>query len=122
MPGTESVLVFDDTGPRGPAYRVLSSVGYRVFEASSVEEVAEVLEYSERPLRRDIIDVPRASFHSLALCEQLRSNHQSLRILLTTPGGIKVASERLTAMDVKLLTKPFTPDRLLQSVRDALDD
>jgi DNA-binding NtrC family response regulator len=122
MAGTESVLVFGDMGPRGQAYRVLSSAGYRVFEATSLEEATEVLDRSERPLPLVLVDGSRASSDEVALCERLRRGHQGIRILITAPDGARLASDRLSTMKVTLLRKPFTPASLLQSVRDAFDD
>jgi DNA-binding response OmpR family regulator len=109
-----AVLVADDD----PALRLLCRVnleleGYRVLEAASAHEVAEVLQGG--PVSLVILDVHLGLDDGLAVARGLRGSHPGLPIALFT-GSAERADDWDELAD-GFIGKPFSLEELSETVR-----
>jgi CheY-like chemotaxis protein len=121
--GTETILlVEDDKSVRNLAARVLREKGYVVLEAQDADEALRLASHQPGKIDLALSDVvmPGASGHELA--RLLHAQHPGLRLILMS-GYNKALGKGLPDIDadVRLLSKPFTPNGLLTAVRAALD-
>ncbi len=119
--GTERVLVVEDEpGLRAMTCRVLRSAGYRVADASKPSLALKAAENEGFDVV--ITDVVLPEMNGRELVTRLRALKPTLRVLYMSgyPGGALTA-QQLADDGVPFMPKPFTPDVLLQKVREALD-
>ena len=117
--GTETVLVVDDEpSVLAVATRALTEAGYRVAAASNGAEALAVLS------RRDDValvlsDVLMPVLGGEELARRLESERPQLPLLLTSghPDSLSPASRERR----RIIYKPFSPEELLQAVRETLD-
>ena len=121
--GTESVLVVEDEPTvRAVVRSILTQSGYRVVERETGEEALALWATRETEFDLLITDlVMPGNISGELLAERLRKMRPELRVLLTT-GYVNhtISEERLTALGMQLLRKPYTAEELLQSVRRSL--
>jgi two-component system OmpR family response regulator len=109
-----AVLVADDD----PALRLLCRVnleleGYRVLEAASADEVAQVLEGG--PVSLVILDVHLGLDDGLAVARGLRASHPGMPIVLFT--GSAVRGEDWDEIADGYIGKPFSLEELSETVQ-----
>lgn len=126
------ILVDDEPDIRDSVQRILEQAGYTVRVANSGNE--GIAEYRRVPADLLITDMIMPDGHGLNLIRELRADFPDLRILAISGGGnfgaqsyqtgaISTAAylAAATAAGAKVaLTKPFTREKLLAAVLDAL--
>jgi two-component system, cell cycle sensor histidine kinase and response regulator CckA len=119
--GSERVLVVEDEpAVRRATVRVLEGLGYQVHAAGSAEEALAMP--AELLGRIDLLvsDVVLGGMRGTELAERLRTAHGTPAVLMS--GYLADdAREALAASGTRVLAKPFTPEVLGRSVRQALD-
>ena len=112
--GDETILLVDDRdNVRRLAAGVLRGLGYKVLEAG---DPSQALQSAESESRIDLIllDLTLADMHGTELAERIRSSHSEMQIAFMSG----CPDPKLTT---PFLQKPFTPDSLAKTVREALD-
>ena len=125
--GTETILlVEDDASVRRGVARILSALGYAVFEAAHAEEALRVSAQHAGDIALLLTDVVMPGMGGEQLAALLSSERPGLKVLLTSgyaadsPGG-GGADARDTKRGRAFLRKPFEPASLAHAVRAALD-
>ena len=120
--GTETILLVEDEAVlRGLVARILREAGYLVLEAGDAGEALTVSESYPGVIDLLLTDIvmPRTSGHELA--EQVTRQRLFARTLLMSGYTRELAGGPADVPSGGFLAKPFTPEGLLQAVRDALD-
>jgi len=119
--GTETILlVEDDADVRSFARRTLEERGYTVLPASGAMEALELAASA----RIDVLlsDIVMPELNGPMLAERLESQRQLPSVVIFMSG---YADESLVSMGLNsgsaFLRKPFTPQTLARTVRDAID-
>ncbi len=123
--GTETILVVEDEASvREFAVAVLCSQGYRVLQASSGIEALEVWKWHGPKISLLVTDlVMPDGLGGLELAAKLRAERQTLRVVLTTGYVNETIGEELRPpAGMHFMHKPYRPQVLSRTVRDALDD
>ncbi len=119
--GTERVLVVEDEpGLRAMTCRVLRSAGYLVVDASRPSLALRAAENETFDVV--LTDIVLPEMNGRELVTRLRALKPNLRVLYMSgyPGGA-LTPQQLADDGVPFMPKPFTPDVLLQKLREALD-
>jgi two-component system cell cycle sensor histidine kinase/response regulator CckA len=124
--GTETILVVeDDAGVRWAVRRMLERNGYSVLEAAgAAEALRHVADVGSRGAHIDLVltDVIMPEQSGRELVERLTADRPELRILyMSGYADDEILRRGLELSGAPLLEKPFTPDRLAEVVRRALD-
>src|SRR5262249_18671100 len=100
---------------------VLSEVGYRVLPASNTAEALHYLTDStcQIDLMFSDIRVP-GSLNGLALAQEAQRGRPGLPVILTT-GFASELLENPAHYAFDILLKPYTPDKLITTIRRALE-
>ena len=117
---TTILVIEDDPALQEVLYQLLDSEGYTVLLADSGEAGLVTLTYDHVELV--IVDLRLPGMDGFAICDRIRASDQpSLPIIVLTanqePQSV-IKSLRLRVNNY--ITKPFLPDDLFKSVRDAL--
>ncbi len=120
--GTRTVMIVEDQDDvRGYTRRVLERAGYKVIEAASGEEAIAIALRSTEPIHLLVSDVILGTMNGLEVWNQFRLLRPESRLLFVSGYSDKVISERgVLTEGFTLLQKPYTPDALLQQVREIL--
>jgi PAS domain S-box-containing protein len=116
------LLVEDEPSVRSLAETILSRQGYQVIAAESGIEALRI--WKERAREIDIVltDVIMPQMSGGELARQLRELNPRLRILFMSGYADDIiASYGVSAGEIQLLQKPFTPEALTRKLRDVLD-
>jgi CheY-like chemotaxis protein len=125
--GTESILVVEDEEPvRRLVQHVLSRAGYRVLAAASGIEALQLLEQPSLEVDLVLTDlIMPGGVSGQELGRQLRERYPELRILYmsgyTGEGAVDVPDRLRLPAGARLLSKPFAPAALLETVRTCLN-
>jgi two-component system, cell cycle sensor histidine kinase and response regulator CckA len=122
VPGTQSILVVDDTSVvRYTAFRLLSEAGFRVFEAESAVEALEVLQTARPGISLVLADVVMPSIGGVDMVRMIRDRWPRIQVVYMSAYGAEVLiREGLEDPRVFFLAKPFTRSELLDKVTAAL--
>jgi len=122
LAGAQTILVVDDVRiVRHFIYRLLSQVGFRVYEAASGAEAIEVLSTATRPIDLVIVDVVMPQMSGVALARRIHERWPGMRILFMSAYPAEVlVREGLEHPNVIFLAKPFSGGALLSKVTAAL--
>ncbi len=119
--GSETILLVDDEdGVRQLVCAVLKSNGYDVLEASNAGAALATYEKNGHKIDMVLTDVVMPQTNGFDLGRQLASRSPSLKILYMS-GYRDNPGEALTETPRAFLHKPFTPEVLLNKVREVLD-
>jgi len=118
----ETILLVEDSGQlRVLAARSLRKLGYRVFEASGLEEARRIAE-TERGIHLLLTDVVMPGGSGRAVADAALASHPGLKVLYMTGfTDDAIVQHHVLDQGVALLQKPFTPDSLGAKVREVLD-
>ena len=121
--GSETILlVEDETGLRDLAREVLQQEGYRVLEARHGPDAFLVAEAHEGPIHLLTTDVVMPHMSGRELAERLAALHPEMAVLyMSGHTDDAIVQHGALAPGTAFLPKPFTPDALLQRVRQVLD-
>lgn len=119
--GLQVLVVEDDASVRRMVVRALSAAGYAVSDVGTGREALERL--AERPAPRLVLtDLVLPDMRGGQLAAAARAARPGLRIVFMsgyTAGHD--ASQGIEAGSERFLEKPFTPQALVEKVREALD-
>ncbi len=119
--GETILIVEDEEITRTFLSRVLKENGYSIFETDSIEEAKRIFEKNEEEIKMVFSDVILADGSGLAFVEELFSENQNIRILLSS-GYISDKVEILNVAKEKFdfLEKPYDVAQLLRKVKEIL--
>jgi two-component system cell cycle sensor histidine kinase/response regulator CckA len=121
--GTEMLLVVEDE----PSVRQLTKIllekaGYRVVIAANAQEAAELFQRHGDSIALLITDVVMPGPSGPALLRHLSEQRHGLKVLyMSGYADDAVPSQGALDPDAVFLQKPFTADRLVRKVREALE-
>ncbi len=119
--GTETILVVeDDERVRKLARIILSKKGYHVVEAQSGGDA--LIASEQHPGRLDLVltDVVMPLMSGDELVSRLLMSRPELRVVYMSGYPERAAAGDVIAKSGSFIEKPFTPERLLRGIRDAL--
>ncbi len=121
--GHETILVVeDDENVRVMVTRILTTLGYRVLNASDANEALGILRDKGGSIALVITDMIMPSMNGQELTDHLRQIHPHLKVLyMSGYTDITVHCQRILEDGVNFIQKPFTLDSLAKKVRDILD-
>ncbi|AKF03167.1 ATP-binding protein [Sandaracinus amylolyticus] len=133
--GHETILVADDEPlVLRMAKRTLEGAGYRVIEASDGAQAVDVFRARAHEIDLVVLDVIMPQLDGWRAHQQIRAIAPQMPVILTSGYSASAipehvleqddAGERTSAVRVKappMLAKPYGPDGLLRTVREALD-
>jgi signal transduction histidine kinase/CheY-like chemotaxis protein len=121
--GNETVLlVEDEPGVQRIAARALGLKGYHVLTAGSGEDALVLLRDRHRTVDLLLTDVVLHGMGGRELADAAVALRPRLRVLFVSGYTDDVVLQhRLVADDVHFLAKPYSPDALVQRVREVLD-
>jgi signal transduction histidine kinase len=120
--GETILLVEDDREIRTLLSNMLSGKGYRVLEAGDGNAALEVYARAGGPVHLLVSDVVLPQLDGLALSRRLQEQDGKLKVLLISGHTEELLSlQELDIRNLRLLSKPFSPTKLVQEVRAFLD-
>jgi DNA-binding NtrC family response regulator len=116
-PSQETILLVEPDGKaRGLARFVLSRQGYRVIETDCSSTVLALWESESTNVDLLLTDVALPEgISGNALAEQLRQTKPELKVVYTFG-----TEDEVPMLDEEIIPKPYTPDKLLQAIRNCL--
>ena len=115
----ELILVVDDEPSiRRFAMRALHEEGFDVREAGDGEQALRIVDAGGVSVLVSDVVMPR--LNGVQLMERLARSHPQLPVVLMSGYAAPELAEMGIAAPCALLTKPFTPDRLVEEVRRCL--
>jgi CheY-like chemotaxis protein len=115
------LLVEDDEPLRKLVATVLTREGYRVIAAEDAIEAAELLTSEETYIDLIIADILLPGLSGPELAREILSDHPDVKVIFVS--GSKDENVLETAELVaneRFLSKPYTPETILNAVREAL--
>ncbi len=118
--GSETILLVDDEdGVRKLVNAILQGHGYSVIEAGSGPAALAAFEKNAHKIDLVVTDIVMPQMNGLELGERLTQVRPELKILYMS--GYRDNPIGGTTPDRAFLHKPFTPDTLLEKIREVLD-
>ena len=115
----ELILVVDDEPSiRRFAMRALLEEGFDVREAGDGEQALRIVDAGGVSVLVSDVVMPR--LNGVQLMERVARSHPQLPVVLMSGYAAPELAEMGIAAPCALLTKPFTPDRLVEEVRRCL--
>jgi two-component system, cell cycle sensor histidine kinase and response regulator CckA len=117
------LLVEDETLVRRAAARILKRHGYRVLEAPNGEEAFTICEKVGATINLLITDIVLPKMDGPELARRATKLHPEMRVLFTSgyAEGSLVGEGVVGEEGSAFLSKPFTPESLLQKIQTALE-
>jgi len=121
--GSEAILIVeDDEAVRRLAARTLAQWGYELHEAHHGEAALDVMQRGDRVMDLVITDLVMPGMPATEFIAHARELQPDITVLCMSGYAPSATLHSAVGMtDSSLLRKPFTPEALLRSVRDALD-
>jgi CheY-like chemotaxis protein len=121
--GTETVLlVEDDDQVRHLISQILQGQGYTVLEADCGAEALLISERHLGPIQLMLTDIVMPEMNGYVLAERLRSSRSDTTVqFMSGYQGDAIWYQGPIPPDASILSKPFTPERLLDKIREVLD-
>jgi two-component system, cell cycle sensor histidine kinase and response regulator CckA len=122
--GSETILLVEDEEQvRDLARRVLERVGYTVLTASDAESATAIADRRGGHIHLLITDMMLPQLSGRELAARLSIHRPAIKVLyISGTSDPSIGRLRLLEPSVAFLEKPFSLDRLLRTVRQALDD
>ncbi len=121
--GRETILLVEDKdNVRALALRVLQHYGYNVLEARDAEEALEIFRIHSDSIQLLLTDVVMPGMNGKELADALANTRPATRVLyMSGYTDNEIARCGILDEEIAFIQKPFTPDGLIQKVRDVLD-
>ncbi|MFZ5889549.1 MAG: ATP-binding protein [Myxococcota bacterium] len=122
--GRETILVAEDQAQvRAVALSILQRAGYHVLEAASPGEALLICERHPVPIHLLLTDVVMPRMNGRELAQRVQAFQRGIKVLFMSGYTDDVILQH-GVLDSRacFIEKPLTPHRLLQKVRDVLDD
>ena len=122
--GTETILLVEDEEQvRDLARRVLERVGYTVLAAADGESATAIADRRGGHIHLLVTDMALPQLSGRELAARLSIHRPAIKVLyISGTNDASIARMRLLEPGMAFLDKPFSLDRLLRTVRQALDD
>ena len=122
--GTETILLVEDEEQvRDLARRVLERVGYTVLAAADAESATAIADRRGGHIHLLVTDMALPHLSGRELAARLSIHRPAIKVLyISGTSDASIARLRLLEPGMAFLEKPFSLDRLLRTVRQALDD
>jgi CheY-like chemotaxis protein len=123
LPGTETILlVEDEAGVRLLLKEVLHRSGYTVLEARDADDALHKAAAYPGPIGLLLTDVVMPRLSGADLARRIREQRRGMKVLYVSgyADELSLPRDRFEAGEA-FLQKPFTPDLLLNKLRDLLD-
>jgi two-component system, cell cycle sensor histidine kinase and response regulator CckA len=119
--GQETILLVEDEPPvRNVIARALQRHGYKVIEAASGTEAAELLRATDQRIDLLLSDLVLPGLTGLELVELGKKLRPGLSALICSGYSEDAITGRGLSPDVRVLSKPFEPVQLVAAVRAAI--
>lgn len=124
LQGSETILlVEDDDQVRDVGEMILSNYGYKVLKAQNGEEAIKISEQYKSAIQLVITDVVLPGISGKNLADQMAASQPEMKVLYVSGyTGDAIVRHGILDAGVFFLSKPFGPEKLLQKVRDVLDE
>lgn len=120
MPKSRILVIDDESAIRDSLRMMLEYEGYEFVGASTGQEGLALVERDSPDLV--ILDVKMPGMDGIEVLDRLRASHDSLPVLVVSGHGtISTAVEATKKGAFDFIEKPFASDRVLVSLRNALD-
>lgn len=121
--GHERILVVEDEPiVRQLVKSILTSKGYKVFDAENAQKALEMIRSNPVPIELLFTDVIMPGMNGKELYEQLKQTLPHLKVIYTSGYSQEVIDHNgVLEEDIQLLQKPFIVEQLLWKVRETLD-
>ena len=115
----KKILVIDDEPiVRTSCIRSLSPEGYEVKSASSGKEALELLE--NEPFNLVLLDLKMPDMDGIEVLKKIKNTWPDTKVVMITGySTVETAVKTLKLGAFSYLEKPFTPDTLLETAREA---
>jgi nitrogen-specific signal transduction histidine kinase/CheY-like chemotaxis protein len=120
--GGDVLLVEDQPGVRGLAARILTGLGFQVFEAASGEQALEIAAARGTPFDLVLTDIVMPGMSGRELVDELKARGLSSRVLYMSGYTDDVLVQYGVNAGAGFLQKPFTTERLAAKVREVLSE
>jgi two-component system, cell cycle sensor histidine kinase and response regulator CckA len=122
--GVETILLVEDAAPlRTLTNKVLKLSGYTVLAAGNLDEALKMAEACDWAIHLLLTDVIMPGGSGPDVADRLKERCPDLRILyISGYTGATMAYQGILGSGSPLLQKPYSPDALLQKVREVLDE
>ncbi len=120
--GNETILLVEDSDVvRSYTAEILRMGGYDVLEAASGEEALRIAEERGRPIDLLVTDVVMPGVNGGEVAARIGASRPGLKVLFVSgyPEDT-IGKKRLIEEGAPFLGKPFTPNELLQKIREIL--
>jgi two-component system, cell cycle sensor histidine kinase and response regulator CckA len=119
--GSETILLVEDEQPiRQLVRKVLARYGYDVLEASDVTHALEIAHRHAAPIHLLLSDIVMPDLSGPDLAQRVLQHRPEIKVLYMSGFSNRLVVGELNAQ-VRVLEKPFTPERLATKVREALE-
>jgi len=122
--GTETILLVEDEPEvRHLVQRVLSGRGYDVLEARDVAHAAAISTNHSGRIHLLLSDIVMPGLNGPDLAQRVVAQRPDVRVLYMSGFANRLSTEfGALGSGVTILHKPFTPESLVRTVRDCLDE
>ncbi|MEP6730342.1 MAG: ATP-binding protein [bacterium] len=121
--GSETILLVEDNAAlRNLALRILRGAGYHVLEARSANAAIELGKSYSDDIHLLLTDVVMPQISGRVVAEGLQTLRPGMRVLFMSGYADDIAiNHSVQSAHSDFLLKPFTPDQLMQRIREVLD-
>jgi signal transduction histidine kinase len=121
--GGETILLAEDEPMvRALATRMLAQAGYAVIAAADGSEAVQLFDAHQNTIALALLDAVMPKLNGREVYEHIKSKNKALPVLFCSGYAPETGAVRfLVEAGVQLIEKPFDPDVLLESIRQALE-
>ncbi|MCD6118538.1 response regulator, partial [bacterium] len=121
--GEETILlVEDDETVRQMTSRLLENAGYTIILATNGIEAVNIFRKKGDSIDLVLTDMMMPKMSGDEVCEKVRNIRENIKCIISSGYSIQSLPSALKGQSgIPILTKPFSPDALLRSVREVLD-
>ncbi|MFY9923902.1 MAG: PAS domain S-box protein [Opitutaceae bacterium] len=120
--GETILIVDDDESIRIVTAKILRQQGYEILSASNGEQALAIFVQNRAAIRLVLTDMMMPVMDGLALVRVLRRIEPGIRVVGVTGVGEPTSLNAIEALDLSaLLPKPYTADKLLQTLERVLE-
>ena len=115
------LLVEDESSVRRLVSQMLMLTGYAVLEAANGPEALQLMEQQATGVDLLLTDVVMPYMNGGELAERLTRIYPRMRVLFTSGYMDDAVVQKVVALGAQFLPKPFSPDILMNKVREVLE-
>jgi CheY-like chemotaxis protein len=121
--GNETILVAeDDPLVRDIAVRILEKAGYQTITAADGEEALQVFWKNREVISLAVLDVVMPRLSGREVYQKIKAHKPEMQFVFCSGYDPDMAAaDSFPGQELRIVQKPFEPDKLLDIIRDALD-